>query len=153
MILRPPGSTRTYTLFPYTTLFRSFHGNGVAHGPFGRNRAGAGPPIPRPAVPRHRFAAKIGHFRQRFSWPARSFVTMTKTMYLSRPATSAIAALLVLTAPAALAQTAPAPDAPVPATPVPVQSTTQPAPMRSAAHTSELQSLMRISYAVFCFKQ
>src|SRR3546814_15654683 len=24
MILRPPGSTRTYTLFPYTTLFRSF---------------------------------------------------------------------------------------------------------------------------------
>src|SRR3546814_11560150 len=23
MILRPPGSTRTYTLFPYTTLFRS----------------------------------------------------------------------------------------------------------------------------------
>src|SRR3546814_13329123 len=54
---------------------------------------------------------------------------MTKTMYLPRPATSAIAALLVLTAPAALAQTAPAPDAPVPATPVPVQSTTQPAPM------------------------
>src|SRR3546814_20772794 len=24
MILRPPRSTRTYTLFPYTTLFRSF---------------------------------------------------------------------------------------------------------------------------------
>src|SRR3546814_16629981 len=24
-ILRPPRSTRTYTLFPYTTLFRSFH--------------------------------------------------------------------------------------------------------------------------------
>src|SRR3546814_20064632 len=23
MFLRPPGSTRTYTLFPYTTLFRS----------------------------------------------------------------------------------------------------------------------------------
>src|SRR3546814_15333323 len=25
MILRPPRSTRTYTLFPYTTLFRSHH--------------------------------------------------------------------------------------------------------------------------------
>src|SRR3546814_15097362 len=25
MIRRPPGSTRTDTLFPYTTLFRSFH--------------------------------------------------------------------------------------------------------------------------------
>src|SRR3546814_15667182 len=28
MIRRPPGSTRTDTLFPYTTLFRSLH---VAH--------------------------------------------------------------------------------------------------------------------------
>src|SRR3546814_17126458 len=26
MIRRPPRSTRTYTLFPYTTLFRSFSG-------------------------------------------------------------------------------------------------------------------------------
>src|SRR3546814_17640117 len=26
MIRRPPRSTRTYTLFPYTTLFRSLHG-------------------------------------------------------------------------------------------------------------------------------
>src|SRR3546814_13466587 len=28
-ILRPPRSTRTDTLFPYTTLFRSDHGNAV----------------------------------------------------------------------------------------------------------------------------
>src|SRR3546814_4454113 len=27
MIRRPPRSTRTDTLFPYTTLFRSIHGN------------------------------------------------------------------------------------------------------------------------------
>src|SRR3546814_21039417 len=26
MIPRPPSSTRTYTLFPYTTLFRAMHG-------------------------------------------------------------------------------------------------------------------------------
>src|SRR3546814_9999375 len=38
------------------------------------------------------------------------------------------------------AQTAPAPDA-------------QPRVQRSEEHTSELQSLMRISYAVFCLKK
>src|SRR3546814_18866822 len=40
MIRRPPKSTRTDTLFPYTTLFRSPH-------PQGRQRA---EPPPRPAV-------------------------------------------------------------------------------------------------------
>src|SRR3546814_20419949 len=30
MIRRPPRSTRTYTLFPYTTLFRSGHHRDVA---------------------------------------------------------------------------------------------------------------------------
>src|SRR3546814_2003326 len=29
MIRRPPRSTRTYTLFPYTTLFRSWHACGA----------------------------------------------------------------------------------------------------------------------------
>src|SRR3546814_2019719 len=32
MIRRPPRSTRTDTLFPYTTLFRSPHHRGPAHG-------------------------------------------------------------------------------------------------------------------------
>src|SRR3546814_12828492 len=32
MIRRPPRSTRTDTLFPYTTLFRSW-GHGLDHGP------------------------------------------------------------------------------------------------------------------------
>src|SRR3546814_14672586 len=31
MIRRPPGSTRTDTLFPYTTLFRSRAGEGFGH--------------------------------------------------------------------------------------------------------------------------
>src|SRR3546814_7198770 len=35
----------------------------------------------------------------------------------------------------------------------PSQSTGQAAAMRSEEHTSELQSLMRISYAVFCLKK
>src|SRR3546814_13866321 len=33
MIRRPPRSTRTDTLFPYTTLFRSEHGDAVPGGP------------------------------------------------------------------------------------------------------------------------
>src|SRR3546814_17551775 len=32
----PPGSKRTDTLFPYTTLFRSFHGHTILHRPQGR---------------------------------------------------------------------------------------------------------------------
>src|SRR3546814_1408391 len=76
MIRRPPRSTRTDTLFPYTTLFRS----------------------------------------------ARVWIT----------------AMQVCSAPKAR-----------PASP-PECSTT---PKRSEEHTSELQSLMRISYAVFCLKK
>src|SRR3546814_2816993 len=80
MIRRPPRSTRTDTLFPYTTLFRS------ACRPARRGR--------------HR----------RFS--ARGNSTATKRRWRS-------------------------PTAPDRA-------------RRSEEHTSELQSLMRISYAVFC---
>src|SRR3546814_12231824 len=38
MLRRPPRSTRTYTLFPYTTLFRSVEGSGrrAIGGDFGR---------------------------------------------------------------------------------------------------------------------
>src|SRR3546814_2919378 len=40
----PPGSKRTDTLFPYTTLFRSFHGHTILHRPQGRRtwQIGAG---------------------------------------------------------------------------------------------------------------
>src|SRR3546814_9289602 len=40
MIRRPPRSTRTDTLFPYTTLFRSKYGNPAVHGG-GRHRVPA----------------------------------------------------------------------------------------------------------------
>src|SRR3546814_8084743 len=77
MIRRPPRSTRTDTLFPYTTLFRSDAGN-VKHSSTGPRRALSGRPM-------------VCHF---------AFQTS-----------------------------------------------------RSEEHTSELQSLMRISYAVFCLKK
>src|SRR3546814_3566787 len=79
MIRRPPRSTRTDTLFPYTTLFRS----------------------------RARRPTRRNDWRSLMPWRfARRF---------SQPTASAL--------------------------------------LRSEEHTSELQSLMRISYAVFCLKK
>src|SRR3546814_10864234 len=98
MIRRPPRSTRTDTLFPYTTLFRSFFAitDGETVLPFGsaqdHKRVGEGDTGPN--------TGGMGAYS-----PAR-----------------------VLT-PALEAQ------------------------VRSEEHTSELQSLMRISYAVFCLKK
>src|SRR3546814_2609132 len=89
MIRRPPRSTRTDTLFPYTTLFRSS-------------------PAP-----------------ETMSWPPAG----QHTPPTQPPAASMYA----------------------PAQPV-SQPTSSPSP-RSEEHTSELQSLMRISYAVFCLKK
>src|SRR3546814_12667060 len=92
MIRRPPRSTRTDTLFPYTTLFRSAQAQG--HGFFGQapclSRAPVGPSAGRRAR---------GGLWQR-------------------------------------------------ADPRYGQGDD-----RSEEHTSELQSLMRISYAVFCLKK
>src|SRR3546814_3232892 len=89
MIRRPPRSTRTDTLFPYTTLFRSH-----AYG-----RRGVAPVV---LIERH--AGGQDGEQQEKSDDQR------------------------------------------------VADDRQPAP-RSEEHTSELQSLMRISYAVFCLKK
>src|SRR3546814_17363410 len=96
IILRPPGSTRTDTLCPYTTLFRSIAGNCAPPGTPGPVCIGfATPKAGRPAVPGRRPNALI-----RF---------------------------ILLSYPSEL--------------------------RRSEEHTSELQSLMRISYAVFCLNK
>src|SRR3546814_5570935 len=96
MILRPPRSTRTDTLFPYTTLFRS-----------GCASAGHAPVASAPASPTE---------------PAKP---TTALQYLYGSAEAAVAVRAVN---ARIAD-------------------------RSEEHTSELQSLMRISYAVFCLKK
>src|SRR3546814_7106647 len=90
MIRRPPRSTRTDTLFPYTTLFRSLRlvdpEPGSVDRPVRRADAGGGRQLHadgRQQPARHRFSDRL----------------------------------------------------------------------RSEEHTSELQSLMRISYAVFCLKK
>src|SRR3546814_4539626 len=106
MLRRPPRSTRTDTLFPYTTLFRS----ASQIEPFFQNER--------------------THERKRPPTLRR-----TARSELPEPRKSVVlAALLFL-----LAQRG-------------TQDVAQ-AGTRSEEHTSELQSLMRISYAVFCLKK
>src|SRR3546814_8137638 len=113
MTRRPPKSTRTATLFPYTTLFRS-----EAH----RVRAARQPAGPggdghrgRPGREPHRRAAA----RPAAVGPHRG---------QQLPERAAEGADAGRAAPAGRDR-------------------------RSEEHTSELQSLMRISYAVFCLKK
>src|SRR3546814_4777170 len=96
MIRRPPRSTRTDTLFPYTTLFRS--------------RA------PYDAVLTHGFALD-GHGRKM----SKSLGNVVDPLKVMGESGADILRMWVAS--------------------------------RSEEHTSELQSLMRISYAVFCLKK
>src|SRR3546814_4345681 len=94
MIRRPPRSTRTDTLFPYTTLFRSSN----------------------------RLIDNLPMYRQRICIPQ----SLAKLSYIVNTACKARTA---------------------------APSWRGPHCYRSEEHTSELQSLMRISYAVFCLKK
>src|SRR3546814_956713 len=109
MIRLPPRSTRTDTLFPYTTLFRSSKPDGRAYWNF----AIAAQPI-----------HTLGQARRKICrrhWGASSREGRACPRYQLCPQTSA--------------------------------SHSDDARRRSEEHTSELQSLMRISYAVFCLKK
>src|SRR3546814_3586265 len=102
MIRRPPRSTRTDTLFPYTTLFRSDHGFRADRPGWRSTALSAHAPRARGARP---LELRRGRSVRRLTGGG---VTRCYT-------------------PAALP--------------------------RSEEHTSELQSLIRISYAVFCLKK
>src|SRR3546814_3853872 len=104
MIRRPPRSTRTDTLFPYTTLFRSRTAEPCADA--GR-RAGAAGGAARRAD---------RHLRLRPAAACRDIGRPVRTAGGGGGLSGA-------------------------------------ARPRSEEHTSELQSLMRISYAVFCLKK
>src|SRR3546814_3138405 len=103
MIRRPPRSTRTDTLFPYTTLFRSVP---RAHGDVPRRR-------------RHVARGAAGRARRR----DRDRAVGRAHRAVGRQAGRRAPPLA------------------------------DPGGVRSEEHTSELQSLMRISYAVFCLKK
>src|SRR3546814_1388315 len=96
MIRRPPRSTRTDTLFPYTTLFRSVEPGFLEQ----RADRALGDPSAEPERWRQRRVAR------------QHALLFRPTAHDRRPAVT-----------------------------------------RSEEHTSELQSLMRISYAVFCLKK
>src|SRR3546814_6316642 len=104
MIRRPPISTRTDTLFPYTTLFRS---PARAVAVVVRHR------LPRPA--RHRL--ELAGLAAREAGRLRSRAPDHLLAGYAQPAGF------------------------------------RPPLLRSEEHTSELPSLMRISYAVFCLKK
>src|SRR3546814_6738921 len=113
---RPPRATRTDTLFPYTTLFRSFFAL-----PFGTNGD-----VPVPADYDADGKADFAVFR-----PSSS------TWFISQSGG----------APTRIFQFGVTGDQPV------VADYDADGKARSEEHTSELQSLMRISYAVFCMKK
>src|SRR3546814_6134629 len=116
MIRRPPRSTRTYTLFPYTTLFRS---NLEADGLHRVQR-------------RHRFLEHHGEAAA--AQPAQLRFRQRQQV---APLEEDLAACL----------------RPLRQQPHERQRGHRLAAARSEEHTSELQSLMRISYAVFCLKK
>src|SRR3546814_11827477 len=114
MLRRPPRSTRTDTLFPYTTLFRSAH-----HGRHG-DSLGAGPNgLYRRSSFYGRSSSDLGGLAR---WLACRVRLHARLGYRCRRAG-------------------------------PRAADGQGRRARSEEHTSELQSLMRISYAVFCLKK
>src|SRR3546814_7187014 len=116
---RPPGSTRTDTLFPYTTLFRSARG---------RRRFGDGQ--------RQRLRPLAAHVQRRHRQQAFAPGLQGDGEQHSRAGASVddldLAAAAVAADDEILLQRRPV--------------------RRSEEPTSELPSLMRISYAVFCLK-
>src|SRR3546814_2620220 len=105
MIRRPPRSTRTDTLFPYTTLFRSvvaFHHR-----------------VASPSILAYAAPSRWQHAKNR------DVLVMEGTESTDYDIPDLLADHVIL----------------------------ERGSRRSEEHTSELQSLMRISYAVFCLKQ
>src|SRR3546814_8355318 len=115
MIRRPPRSTRTDTLVPYTTLFRSpDHATALRSIFAGLSQAGRGRDREREnqrmRFNRNRQPLSLSGQKWRKTWSGREDSNLR---------------------------------------PLPPEDSA----LRSEEHTSELQSLMRISYAVFCLKK
>src|SRR3546814_3721939 len=107
MIRRPPRSTRTDTLFPYTTLFRSRCGTTANGGSWWSGE---------PSVERTAGATERREAGETWPETLTDIQRAARFYYLQQSAFGGRVD-------------------------------------RSEEHTSELQSLMRISYAVFCLKK
>src|SRR3546814_5773665 len=117
MIRRPPRSTRTDTLFPYTTLFRSIRNSDY---PASAGTAGAGGVVSVEYYVRPSGRVSNCHITQSSGNQALDETTcrLITERYRSEPSRTANGT-----------------------------------PVRSEEHPSELQSLMRISYAVLCLNK
>src|SRR3546814_5349664 len=100
MIRRPPKSTRTDTLFPYTTLFRSAHKTNIIQ-----------------------LQLQLRRVHKRLDIYGTHIQSQNSRQHQQHQQHTSITRMLAITT------------------------------QRSEEHTSELQSLMRISYAVFCLKK
>src|SRR3546814_9265978 len=134
MIRRPPRSTRNDTLFPYTTLFRSLSESAVLASALWKYIRQPGAPLLVCIVmAKRRCEMRLAH-------DTYVVVADGDKMLLFRNQGGAEYPKLELQS--ELVQDNPADRE---------QGTAQPG--RSEEHTSELQSLMRNSYAVFCLKK
>src|SRR3546814_1264462 len=129
MIRRPPRSTRTDTLFPYTTLFRSGLCRALPGGLWRKRARGCAHPLHAGELPRRRPWLRQGAEGQAFrrQLTRRHISAATGASPGHRDERSIIHHEL------GGQERCPS--------------------SRSEEHTSELQSLMRISYAVFCLKK
>src|SRR3546814_1364631 len=110
MIRRPPRSTRTYTRFPYTTLFRSLTVTATDFKGHMETLRMNSPPL-------------VTESEHRLPITFHAITPAQAGGQLASPLELVFAARATASFP------------------------------RSEGHTSELQSLMRISYAVFCLKK
>src|SRR3546814_5677014 len=126
MIRRPPRSTRTDTRFPYTTLFRS---------------ARRDPRLARGARPSPRNCL-VARDEMALAQAARPPARNIRLCDLAQNASALASCTLRVGGRRQLREGARR-----------VAQSYHPRWARSEEHTSELQSLMRISYAVFCLKE
>src|SRR3546814_1427573 len=154
MIRRPPRATRTDTLLPHTALFRSNIDEQAIASMMGGAAAGAvASPIAANAPAAHSAAslkvvlpARTDRFGR---WRDETVVYVEPQLAAGHSADRQLAGPGA-SIPARLSLVELAAGAPAPAE---LASVSQPTSARSEEHTSELQSLMRISYAVFCLKK
>src|SRR3546814_4446283 len=144
MIRRPPRSTRTDTLFPYTTLFRSRVAARL------RRDAGFAALGSRGATPASsRGAARVAGVHERGTCALHSVEECPGIRAVEAPDDHRFQEPWIEVA---QVHSVPGAGFGFQRFPVGYDAARFAAHVRSEEHTSELQSLMRISYAVFCLK-
>src|SRR3546814_3582861 len=140
MLRRPPRSTRTYPLFPYTPLFRSPAGSGFAVGDLAVGIVRRPDPVPCRycAAGEWDMCANGGYtergIKQLDGYCAERFRIEPDFAVRVDPKLGHLGVLLEPTS-------------------VVAKAWDHTERIRSEEHTSELQSLMRIPYAVFCLNK